>query len=280
MNYLEFGLFTKNKKKVYEFKKGNFYDEYMLSRYFKDMFTVSKYKKGKLNYIIKNLHDKKDLKFNLINLILININKKKFYEFGFTLLEKIFIFIFLSKVFKLNKLNIKKVEFCGNEISEKFIFFAENFFKEYKTSLFKKVNFNKIKKSVFFTKGVSILYEKNNTDILNRAIQQASCGSLDISLSKKNKIRKKLETGYTLYYPSIYDFKKIIKNNKSKKFLFRNIKMTKNKIYFEVIFGSHIIIKKFKKKFLQIIKENKNNRTLTRAFDLNKKFYNEIDFLT
>lgn len=56
--------------------------------------------------------------------------------------------------------------------------------------------------------------------------------------------------------------------------------MTKNKIYFEVIFGSHIIIKKFKKKFLQIIKENKNNRTLTRAFDLNKKFYNEIDFLT
>ena len=44
MNYLEFGLLHKNKKKIYEIKKGHLYDDYMLSRYFNDIFLVSKYK--------------------------------------------------------------------------------------------------------------------------------------------------------------------------------------------------------------------------------------------
>ena len=77
MNYLEFGLLHKNKKKIYEIKKGHLYDDYMLSRYFNDIFLVSKYKKNKdLAKIVKYLHDKKDLKFNLINLLLLSKKAK------------------------------------------------------------------------------------------------------------------------------------------------------------------------------------------------------------
>ena len=88
-NYLEFGIFSGGKKKRYEIKKGNLYDWYMLPRYFNDIFVLDRYKKTKnINKLSKLLHHKEDLKFNLINFILLKISKSKsFYEYGQTLYE-------------------------------------------------------------------------------------------------------------------------------------------------------------------------------------------------
>lgn len=277
MNYLEFGLLHKNKKKIYEIKKGHLYDDYMLSRYFNDIFLVSKYKKNKdLAKIVKYLHDKKDLKFNLINLLLLSISKNKFYEFGFTLLEKILFFKLITKIFKFKRINLRKIKYCGNDISKKFLFFSNNFFKEYKLSLSQKINLKNLKNSVFFSKGVSILYEKNNKKLLNIAIKNSKCGSFDLSVGKKRTIRRRLETGYYLNYPSLKDFKNILKDNKSKTFIFRNIKDKKNTLYFEVVYGEKKIIERFNVKFNLLRKKHQSSNILTKSFDLKTKFHNKL----
>ena len=60
------------------------------------------------------------------------------------------------------------------------LIFAKNFFKPYKTSISNKVNFTELKNCVFFSKGVSILYAKNNLKLLNKIIKLSNCGSFDI----------------------------------------------------------------------------------------------------
>ena len=128
-NFIEFGIKKSKVKKVYEKLSGNLYDTYMLSRYFKDIYNLQKIINKKISFKDKLLHDNKDLKFNLINFILVQKSKKnKFYEFGFTLYEKIFYFKFFNKFF-VKKLNIDKIKFFGTEISDQFIFFCQNFYK-------------------------------------------------------------------------------------------------------------------------------------------------------
>ena len=277
MNYLEFGSIINNKKKNYEFKKGKLYDDYMLTRYFNDIYLFSRYKNQKdIKKISRLMHDKKDLKFNFINMVLISINKKKFYEFGFTLLEKILLFKLIGNLFNFNGVSLKKIKYCGNDISKKFLFFSNNFFKEYKLSLSKKLNIKDLKNSVFFAKGVSILYEKNNLDLLNSVIKKSNCGSFDLSLSINKKSVKRLETGYKLYYPSYKNFMKLVKINKSKVFLFKNIKIKRNLVYFETVYGEKNIINKFIKKFNFYKKKYNKVKALAILFNLNTKFYYKL----
>ena len=113
-NFIEFGLKKIKKKKVYETLYGNLYDTYMLGRYFKDIYNLNQVVTNKTLFHDKLLHDNKDLKFNLLNyLLLINNKYKNFYEFGFTLYEKIFYFKFFNKFYK-NKLDLNKVNYSGN----------------------------------------------------------------------------------------------------------------------------------------------------------------------
>lgn len=107
-----------------------------------------------------------------------------------------------------------------------------------------------MKNTVFFSKGVSLLYSKNNLDILRIAIQQSSCGSFDFSINLKGKHTRQLETGYKLYYPGFEDFIKIINiSNKNKSFLIRNIEKKKDLVYFEMVYGNKNIINEFSKEF-------------------------------
>ena len=138
-NFLDFGIKKLGKKKIYETLSGDLYDTYMLGRYFKDIYNLNKVIKKKVKFQKNLLHDNKDLKFNLINfLLLLESKEKKFYEFGFTLYEKIFYFKFFNS-FSNKKLILKKLKFFGNDISEKFIFFSENFYKDLKIKLSKDI---------------------------------------------------------------------------------------------------------------------------------------------
>ena len=283
MNYIEFGIIKENKKKVYETKKGNLYDDYMLSRYFNDIYLLSLYKQKKdIVNITKYIHDKKDLKANIINLILLSIhsNDDKFYEFGFTLLEKIQFFRIIIDLFDFKDVELKKLKFCGCDISEKFIFFANNFYKDYNVSLGKKVCIKGeggLKDSIFFSKGISLLYEKNNIHLLDLIIKNSKCGSFDFSVGKDRKIKKLLETGCQLYYPSFRDFQEIMKKNKSKKFIFRNIKSIKDKVYFEVVYGNKETIDKFNNKLSLLNEKHKKSNLPLKAFDLNTKFCEKLE---
>ena len=73
-------------------------------------------------------------------------------------------------------------------IFQKNFIFSNNFFKEYKLSLSQKINLKNLKNSVFFSKRVSILYEKNNKKLLNIAIKNSKCGSFDLSVGKKERL--------------------------------------------------------------------------------------------
>ena len=254
--FLEFGLILNKKKKIYERIDGNLYDSYMMARYFRDIFVLNSFKNKKnLRNLYNTLHHKKDIKFNFVNFLLIkSSNKLNFYEFGQTLFEKIFFLKFLNKIFNL-KLNLKKIIWAINDISKMFNFFCFNFYKDYKLKVFEKPNYNSIKNSIFFSKGVTLLYEQNNIRLLKYVLNKSSCGSFDFSICR-NKKEKLLNTGFKLHYASIKEFLDIIPKNKV--LYFKNLKRNSESIYFEVIFGDQKIInnyfeilKKIKAKYLK-----------------------------
>lgn len=272
-NYLEFGIFSNGKKKQYELKKGHLYDWYMMPRYFNDIFLLEKYKKTKkIDKLSKLLHHKEDLKFNLVNFILLKISKpKSFYEFGQTLFEKIFFINFFSNFLK-TKFNFN-INWYGNDISELFNFFCNNFYKNLKMQTFTKFNIKKINKTVFFSKGVTLLYLRNNSLLLRDIINKSNCGSFDISLKKK-KTSVYLNTGKKLYFPSSKEFFKIL-NDSNKEFIIKNFKIyKKNKIYLEIIYGNSNIIRDFKKYHKKLKNKFKHNPTVLKILDLNSKFFN------
>ena len=76
-NFIEFGVKRLNTKKIYETLSGDLYDTYMLGRYFKDIYNLDKLVSNNILFNDSLLHDNKDLKFNLINFLLLIDNKKK-----------------------------------------------------------------------------------------------------------------------------------------------------------------------------------------------------------
>jgi hypothetical protein len=279
MNYIEFGIIKKKTKKSYQVLKGKLYDDFMLLRYFRDIYHIENSKKNnlkKLFYLYKNLNDPKDIRFNLINTILLKLSSNNFYEFGFTLYEKIYYFKFFFK-FLNYYINIKTIKFYGNDISKQFIFFCKKFYssEKYQLRLDMKFKKEKVKNAVFFSKGVSLLYSKNNLDILRTAIQQSSCGSFDFSINLRGKFIRQLETGYNLYYPSIEDFIKTINiSNKNKYFLIRNIKKKNDLVYFEMVYGNKHIISEFDKEFNCISKKYKKRTKEILGLDKKFDFFN------
>ena len=269
-NFLDFGIYKNKKKIVYETLIGDLYDTYMFGRYFNDIYNLDKLLNKKTKFKKNIIHDLKDLKFNLINFLLIlNSDKKRFYEFGFTLYEKIFFFKYFNKISK-KKINLKKINFFGNDISNKFIFFTKNFYNSFNIKVSKNVNFNHCQNSIFFSKGISLLYEKKNILLLKKIIDKASSGSCDISFYPNRKI-KLLKTGLKLYFPSILDMKNIIKNS-NKHFFYRNKKRIGSKTYLEIIFGNQEIGKKINQN-LDIISNDQKDANLKNRLFCNKKFY-------
>ena len=276
-NYLEFGSYIKKKKHKYELKTGNLYDWYMLPRYFNDIYLLNKYKKTRNIKKLSNLiHHKEDLKFNLINFILLKVSKSKsFYEYGQTLFEKYFFVSFFS-----NFLNIKfkdNIKWYGNDISQLFNFFCDNFYKKSHVKTYKKFNIKKISGSVFFSKGVTILYIKNNIKLLSKIINKSRCGSFDISLTKKG-MHIYLNTGKKIHFPKIKEFIKIM-DQSNKKIIVKKIKKNeKGKIYLEIVYGNKKIIKNFFNLYEKICKKFKNNTSVLNILDLKTKFYNYNNF--
>ena len=271
-NYLEFGSFKNTKKKIYEIKKGNLYDWYMLPRYFNDLFVLNKFaKSNNLKKLAQELHHKEDLKFNFTIFLLLKISKfGLFYEFGQTLFEKIYFLKIFLNFFKIK--NIKKIKWRGNDISEIFNFFCNNFYKNFDVKVFKTFNTKNVKNSTFFAKGVTLLYVKDNIKILKSIINNSKSGCFDISLVvKKSNIY--LNTGKLLYFPTVKEFDNLIKRS-NKSFLFKNIKIdNQNKIYLEVIYGSEEIISKYLKEIISYKKILKNNKIVRNLLGLNLKIH-------
>ena len=265
-NFLTFGTYKKKSKKEYETLYGNLYDEYLLIRYFKDIYNIkcALDNKKKLKSLHQKLHDKKDLKFNLINYILILITKKSiFYEFGSTIFEKIYYFKLFDNI--LNKKVSNKIKYFGTEVSQKLNFFSINFHQNYKVKILENLNKNIFKSANFYAKGVTLLYEKKNYALLKNIFSYFECGHFDFSIVNKRKIYK-INTGKKLHFITKNKFLELLKNSK-KEFLIRNIKKSKNKMYFEIIFGNKKIINNFLFYYNKIKKNQK-----FKHYGVNKNF--------
>lgn len=277
--YLEFGSLVRSSKKKYETlynsKSFNLYDAYMFSRYFRDIYVLEHNKNFK--QLKTQLHDIKDLKFSfVIYILLLSTKVEKYYEFGSTIFERYFYIKFLENKFsKKTKLN----RYYGNDISKFFNYFSNKFFSK-KFNCFASEKFEKklVSKSIFFSKGISLLYEKNNKKILEKIFLNSTAGFFDFSIMKENKI-KFLNTGKKLYYLGYKNFKKILNKNKNKYFYFRKIKYKNNKIYFECIFGGENILRDFEKlkKKLRVNKKDKKNLDYDFKFINKKKYSNKIE---
>ena len=274
-NYLEFGFIQNNKKKVYEIKYGSVYDWYMFSRYFNDILILDKSKKN-LKKIYYNLHHRDDIRFNFINYIFLKIAKnKKIYEIGQTLLEKIYFIDFFQKLFDFRFQN--KIKWRGNDISEMFNFFCNNFHNQNDVKVDKFINFEEVKNSIFFAKGITLLYIKKNISILKKILKYSKMGSFDISINKNKQI-KILNTGKQMHFAGYLEFLKLFKN-KNKKFLFKNFMFDKNKkIYVEIIYGDREYIENFLKEFKFYKSKFANDAFTTKALGLNYQFYDFDQF--
>lgn len=156
---------------------------------------------------------------------------------------------------------INRIQFNGSDISKKFIFFSKNFHQNLNVNLSTEVHKNLFKDSIFFSKGVTLLYEKKNISYLSNFVKYCEAGSFDISLYPQGKTIS-LNTGYDLYYPSYEDSIKLVTNSK-KKFFIREKKIKESKIYVEILFCKDEILKKVNESFVEI-------KTLKRFYKINK----------
>ena len=277
MNYLNFGIIRKNKKFLYEEIKGNLYDEYMLSRYFKDIFILENFKKKKAEELIdisKAIHHKKDLKFNLINYFLILSNSNlKFYEFGATILEKYFYFKIFDRILK--KKISSKILYSGVEISKKFQFFIKFFHNKINHNISRKFKREFVKNSIFYSKGVSILYEPKNSKILKDIFKYSNAGFLDISICKNNK-KVKLATGYKLHYLTKKNLLEILNQDKNKEYYLVNKSIIKDRIYLEILYGKKKILQNFFNLFFKF--KNQLTKKYQKSIGIDMKFINTSEF--
>ena len=80
-----------------------------------------------------------------------------------------------------------------------------------------------------------------------------------------------LETGYQLYYPSVEEFKNLLKLS-NKYFFYRNKKKIGSRIYLEIIFGDKYLDKKINTALDNLSKNNKI-KNYSKYFSLKKKFH-------
>ena len=277
-NYIEFGLLKGSRKNIYENisydQIEQTYDVFMMGRYFRDIKVLSKEKK--LENLFKSLHHKKDIYFSFVSYILgLTSSSTHYYEFGCTLFERFFFFQFFDN-FLRKKLN-KQLKYYGNDKSDTFNFFCNNFLDKKKFKSFRNFNKSYLRNSLFFSKGVSLLYERSNKNKIEQILKLSNSGSFDFSISDKNET-KILNTGLHLHYMSKNEFKKILLKNHSKIFLFKNLKKNNRHTYFEIIYGDKEKIFKFSKLYEKYRLRFKNTKKYI-TLNLGSKFLDLETFL-
>ena len=94
-----------------------------------------------------------------------------------------------------------------------------------------------------------------------------------IFLYQKKKLKKKLNTGYNLYYPSIKEFENVLQTQKKSFFFTKYKKKKEGKIYFEILYAEKKLIKNFFINFNKLKIKFKKNKSIINILGLNKKFY-------
>lgn len=227
LSYLEFGAIDllNGSKTVWDFRVNQkAYDWLMLARYANDMATyldmIDAAKDGSIDAAIdiyrREIHHRDDFSVNLGKLIALTIASSEnaspsFFELGQTLFGCIegmeFCKVLLQKMdMSLHIPDLQRVAWYGVDISRLFNRFAVRMHPGYSVSVYEAVDELPIQPSLFFAKGVTLLYAIRSLDGLFKLLNSCDAALFDYSLSVDGTQEVTIGTGKTVRYLPLNDF--------------------------------------------------------------------------
>lgn len=227
ITYLEFGEVNlrEGTKKVWDFRlHQKAYDWLMLGRYTNDIiayFAMSELlDDSALKEIAevheREIHHKDETTLSLNKLIALEVSGRgkanpSFFELGQTVFGCIEGMEFARKLLKFAGINtisqeLKKVHWCGLDISEMFNKLSITLHGDYHVSA--SDDFNSLPQSydVFFSKGISLLYAVRSVEQLLEILDKSNCSIFDYSFSLGDEHMTTIGSGKTVKYLSLDKF--------------------------------------------------------------------------
>lgn len=266
VTYMEFGEIDQVgiKKNIWGFKlHQKAYDWFMLARYSNDILAIRKMQKllksGKAqeckDLFWKEIHHKDELCIafgKLAALYAVNQNSNpSFFELGQTLFGCIDAMEFAQELLDDKyKMNLKNVEWLGVDISEMFNELAKVYYNEYKIQTATKKEDLPNKWSVFYSKGITLLYVVRKLKEFYDYINSSDCAYFDYSFSLKGNQDTTIGSGKNVRYLDLNEFLNTYKDNIGNKEVYVNTKVSrkipeKNQIWIEFFIGDEKATSRF-----------------------------------
>ncbi len=275
ISYLEFGAIDlqANKKDIWEFKLHNkAYDWLMLARYANDLVAYLDMNKmvghrslEKITDIYKNeIHHQDDASLNLGKLVALmtifeenkNSGKLSFFELGQTIFGCIegmeFYFKLLKSMdYELPNIDLLKIDWYGIDISKFFNKISILMHQKYRIYTKDKLSFINSQKSVFFAKGVTLLYAVRTVGDLLSILSKSKLSIFDYSFSLSEDQDIVIGSGKTIRYLKFDKFYKIYNKSNNKLFVRKhksNYSPKTGRLFLDCLYGEESICNKFIKK--------------------------------
>jgi len=262
LTYLEFGGvdLVNSKKEIWDFKTDqDAYDLFMIARYAKEIIGYQDGKKaleqGDLELFLNLYNDEihtKDFLNSILTWLALGFLKDKgkalkFYELGFTLFGCIEAHE-ACKVLFPSDVDVKDIDYTGNEISYLISELAIRLHSEYKVSY----TLSKIDKEshsgLFFSKGVTLLYALKEAQDLMDYLEPSQLAIFDYNFSLEGSQSEILGTGKKIVYLSLEDFREIYKNSKESLFIRKSDLIIDDKLHrmrCHCLWGEEAMIKEY-----------------------------------
>ena len=291
ITYLEFGEIdiTNSKKKIWNFQlHQKAYDWLMLGRYANDLqtfITMQNLLKTDgiqkcLNKYNEEVHHSDEAALNLSKIIALAISNKNnlsFYELGQTIfgcIDGMEFYLDLLANLNINiNLNLKEVDWYGVDISKMFNQLSSTFHKDYKIICSDKKDKLPKKMDVFFSKGITLLYDIRSLDDLFNTLDSCRISIFDYSFSINSIHDTTIGSGKTVRYLVLSEFISRLKLKKEKIFIKKgNSKLINEKghIWLDCVYGEESLCKSYIKMDVEL------RQKIANSF---KRFKNYSNFL-
>lgn len=291
ITFLEFGEVNlrEGTKKVWDFRlHQKAYDWLMLGRYANDIIAYFDMSELLDNSALKEIaevhkseiHHKDETTLSLRKLIALEVSgsgkaNPSFFELGQTVFGCIEGMEFTRKLLSFAGINtvsqeLKKVHWCGLDISEMFNKLSKTLHGDYHVSTAD--DFSSLPQSydVFFSKGISLLYAVRSVEQLLEILEKGHCSIFDYSFSLSDEHVTTIGSGKTVKYLSIDQFLKSYRDTERQMYVRKDksyYNESNNSVFIDCVYASSDFCDEFVAMDTQI------------RSDLKEKFVSEPDIL-
>jgi hypothetical protein len=291
LTYLEFGSINlkKSKKSVWDFRvHQKAYDWLMNARYANDLVTYHKLsetlsrgdKKGLFELYKNELHHPDDCYRNLMKWVAISIFKDthpSFLELGQTLFGCIdgieFVNHYLNSLNTKDNLETKEVEWLGVDISDYFNRLAKITHSQHKVATFDSVDKLPYKTSVFFAKGVTLLYAISSAKQMLDTLNLGEIAVFDYSFSCDGIQKDSIGTGKDVCFIPHDSFLEEAKASQKEIYINKttaSFNSETNRLFADYVFGSKAHCDSFISAFKERESKIQKSKTMSEVFQCNQ----------